>query len=128
MPIEQRVWEEPIPNEVYVIGGDVAEGVERGDDSVLEGIYNKQHSLAEIIAPDQFKSYDELKAQLDRALGLSGTEVSTATAESISDDNSVGQTATADDTPWADTPAPVSNSTDSGDSTMSYFEKLANDQ
>ena len=38
MPIEQRVWEEPIPNEVYVIGGDVAEGVERGDDSVLEGI------------------------------------------------------------------------------------------
>ena len=98
------------------------------DDSVLEGIYNKQHSLAEIIAPDQFKSYDDLKAQLDRALGLAGTEVSTATAESIADDNSVGQTATAEDTPWADTPAPASNSTDSGDSTMSYFEKLANDQ
>ena len=98
------------------------------DDSVLEGIYNKQHSLAEIIAPDQFKSYDELKTQLDRALGLAGTEVSTATAESIADDNSVGQTATAEDTPWADTPAPASNSTDSGDSTMSYFEKLANDQ
>tara|TARA_E500000331_G_scaffold278313_1_gene271212 strand:+ start:172 stop:903 length:732 start_codon:yes stop_codon:yes gene_type:complete len=38
MSIEQRVWEQPIPNEVYVIGGDVAEGVERGDDSVLEGI------------------------------------------------------------------------------------------
>ena len=38
MSIEQRVWEQHIPNEVYVIGGDVAEGVERGDDSVLEGI------------------------------------------------------------------------------------------
>ena len=49
--------------------------------------------------------------------------------ESIADDNSVGQTATAEDTPWTETPAPVaSTSTDSGDSTMSYFEKLANDQ
>lgn len=38
MAIEQRIWEAPIANEIYVIGGDVAEGVERGDDSVLEGI------------------------------------------------------------------------------------------
>ena len=81
-----------------------------------------------MIAPDQFKSYDELKAQLDRALGLAGVEVSTATAETIADDNTVGQTATADEKPWADTPTPVSNSDDSSDSTMSYFEKLANDQ
>jgi len=98
------------------------------DDSVLEGIYNKQHSLAEIIAPDQFKSYDELKAQLDRALGLSGSEASTATAESIAEDNTVGLTATADETPWAETPAPASTSSNSKDDTMSYFEKLANDQ
>ena len=95
---------------------------------MLEGIYNKQHSLAELIAPDQFKSYDELKAQLDRALGLSGSEASTATAESIAEDNTVGLTATADETPWAETPAPASTSSNSKDDTMSYFEKLANDQ
>jgi len=98
------------------------------DDSVMEGIYNKQHSLAELIAPDQFKSYDELKAQLDRALGLSGSEAPTSTAETIAEDNTSGQTATAEAQPWADTPTPVSNSEDSSDSTMSYFEKLANDQ
>ena len=54
------------------------------DDSVLETLYNKQHSLAELIAPDQFMSYDEMKVKLDRVLGLSG-DVSTATAESIAD-------------------------------------------
>ena len=97
------------------------------DDSTLEGIYNKQHSLAEIIAPDQFKSYDELKTQLDRALGLGGVEVSTATAETIAEDNTVGLTATADEQPWSDTTTPVSSSEDSTDESMSYFEKLAND-
>jgi hypothetical protein len=98
------------------------------DDSELETLYNKQHSLAELIASDQFKSYDDLKSQLERALGLGGVEMSTATAETIAEDNTSGQTATANAKPWADTPAPVSNSTDSSDTTMSYFEKLANDQ
>lgn len=36
--MEQRVWEYPQKNRSYVIGGDVAEGLERGDDSVLTGI------------------------------------------------------------------------------------------
>jgi len=98
------------------------------DDSVLEGLYNKQHSLAELIAPDQFKSYDDLKLKLERALGLGGVEVSTATASTIADDNTSASSATATSKPWADTPQPVSNSTDSSDTTMSYFEKLANDQ
>ena len=98
------------------------------DDSELETLYNKQHSLAELIAPDQFKSYDDLKTQLERALGLGGVEVSTATAETIADDNTSGFTATAEAKPWADTPTPVSNSEDSSDTTISYFEKLANDQ
>ena len=99
------------------------------DDSVLETLYNKQHSLAELIAPDQFMSYDEMKVKLDRALGLSG-DVSTATAESIADDNSAGNVATATDAPWSDSPEPVvaSGSAEGTDESMSYFEKLANDQ
>ena len=98
------------------------------DDSELETLYNKQHSLAELIAPDQFKSYDDLKTQLERALGLGGVEVSTATAETIADDNTSASSATAKSTPWADSPTPVSNSGDNSDTTMSYFDKLANDQ
>ena len=96
------------------------------DDGELETIYNKQHSLAELIAPDQFLSYDDMKAKLDRVLGLSG-DVSGATAESIADDNSAGNVATADETPWSENPEPQVAATGS-DESISYFEKLANDQ
>ena len=95
------------------------------DDSELESIYNKQHSLAEVIAPDQFKSYDDLKVKLDRALGITGT-VSTATAESIADDNSAGNVATADEQPWSDVDV-TSTSGKQEDNSLSYFEKLAQD-
>ncbi|MEE2668297.1 MAG: single-stranded DNA-binding protein [Pseudomonadota bacterium] len=96
------------------------------DDSELESIYNKQHSLAELIAPDQFKSYDELKIKMERVLGLNFDGVSTATAETIAEDNSVGNVATADDVPWSNTPAQVATS-NKEDNSLSYFEKLAND-
>ena len=97
------------------------------DDSELESIYNKQHSLAEIIAPDQFKSYEELKIKMERVLGLSFDEVSTANAETIADDNTASNVATADDLPWTDTPAEVAVSKNDEDNSLSYFEKLAND-
>jgi hypothetical protein len=93
----------------------------------METIYNKQHSLSELIAPDQFMSYEDLKTKLNRALGLGGVEVSTATAETIADDNTSAASATATEAPWADTPVPATNSEDSGSDTMSYVEKLAND-
>ena len=38
------------------------------DDEKLEATWNSQHSLAGVIAPDQFKSFDELKEKLDRVL------------------------------------------------------------
>lgn len=52
------------------------------DDAELERIYNNLYSLKEIIAPDQFKSYDELKARLDQVLGLTSTG---ATKQSVRD-------------------------------------------
>ena len=39
------------------------------DDTALEAIYDKIYDLSEFTAPDQFKSYDELKARLDSVLG-----------------------------------------------------------
>ena len=41
------------------------------DDSELERIWNSQHKLQAFVAPDQFKSYDELKARLDKVLNES---------------------------------------------------------
>ena len=43
------------------------------DDDAMEGIWKKQYSLAELVAADQFKSYDELKKRLDYVLGNKGT-------------------------------------------------------
>jgi hypothetical protein len=41
-------------------------------DAQLESIWKREHSLEEIVAPDKFKTVEELQAQLDRALGRKG--------------------------------------------------------
>ena len=43
-----------------------------GDDEKLEALWKKEYSLKEFIEPKQFKSYDTLKAKLDKVLGLDG--------------------------------------------------------
>ncbi len=40
-----------------------------GDDDAMEALWEKEYSLCEFIASDQFKSYDELKKRLDSVLG-----------------------------------------------------------
>lgn len=40
------------------------------DDDQLEQVWKAEYSLQELLAPKNFKSYDELKKRLDRALGL----------------------------------------------------------
>ena len=95
----------------------------KGSDEELESIYSKQHSLAEFLAPSNFKSYDELKARLDAVLTGSVTTGKTA-AQMVEED-------TTDFTPQfksEPTPQPVSVSADDDeDDAMSYFEKLANE-
>jgi hypothetical protein len=43
------------------------------DDDAMEAVWKKQYSLAELVAPDQFKTYDELKRRLDSVLGSKGS-------------------------------------------------------
>ena len=38
------------------------------DDDNMEAIWKTEYSLAELVAPDKFKSYDELKKRLDKVL------------------------------------------------------------
>ena len=40
------------------------------DDDAMETVWKQEYSLAELIAPDQFKSYEDLKKRLDYVLGL----------------------------------------------------------
>ena len=50
------------------------------DDDKIEEIWNKQYPLKPIVAPSEFKSYDELKRRLERALGTPVTPVARVAA------------------------------------------------
>jgi hypothetical protein len=91
------------------------------DDEALEKIWKSEYSLQEFLDPKNFKSYDELKAKLNRVLGLDGSAGSNTRADEIEIDN----------TPQPmqkSAPAPsFASSTDDDDDSMSFFEKLAAD-
>jgi hypothetical protein len=89
-------------------------------DEDIETIWGKQHSLAEIVSPDNFKSYEDLKAKLNMVMS-GGARVTTA--EKVAE-----QTGDVEDQIFvqeAKTPVSVVSSDDSEDDTLSYFAKLA---
>ena len=43
-----------------------------GDDDKLEALWKKEYSLKEFLEPKHFKSYEVLKAKLDKVLGFDG--------------------------------------------------------
>jgi hypothetical protein len=91
-----------------------------GDDDALEGIYNKLHSLQELVAPSNFKSYAELKARLDRVLTGAQQNAPVETR-----DVEVAPAPAA--APVASAPKMETASADFEDDDLSFFEKLAED-
>jgi len=81
-----------------------------GDDDKLEALWKKEYSLKEFLEPKQFKSYDTLKAKLDKVLGLDGVAPVKTKAE-----DTVLNTAKS---------AP---SLDENDEELDYFRSLAED-
>jgi gp32 DNA binding protein like len=77
------------------------------DDAKLEELWKKEYSLKEFLDPKQFKSYDTLKAKLDKVLGLDGVAPVKTKAEDI-------------------TPAMTTMSPDLDDE-LDYFKSLAED-
>jgi hypothetical protein len=88
------------------------------DDEQLEAVWEKQYALTEFTAPTNFKSYDELKKRLDTV--LAGTTTA-GTAVDVMEDEPVSSVSV--DT--KEVPAPKVS--DDDQDTMSYFEKLAED-
>ena len=88
------------------------------DDDAMESLWKKQFSLAEIVAPDQFKTYDELKTRLDYVLG----NKKSAAPQFEEEDNDRGEAEEL-------VTAAVSKSTpavaEEEDDALSYFAKLA---
>lgn len=99
------------------------------DDSQLEAVWKRQHSLQAFLAPENFKSYEELKAKLDKVLGLTETGASTPAAARTAAANRK-PAEDEDDLPWQApkqeraAPAPSSSSEDD-DEDMAFFKKLA---
>ena len=102
------------------------------DDDALEAIWKKEYSLEEFIAPDQFKSYDDLKKRLDYVLGIKGTpnlqdQESIEEEEEFRQQNRASEPVPQDLKDELDNLTPSSSSTDDNDDTLSYFAALAAD-
>ena len=89
-----------------------------GDDDALEEVWDKEYSLQDFVAPEQFKTYAELEAKLNRVLGLDGRNNPPRTATVEEDMDEVESTP-----PWKEAPAPKVEEDDD----LSFFEKLAED-
>ena len=82
------------------------------DDEELEKIWKSEHSLLELVADKEFKSYDDLKARLDKVLGSTDVPASSVSIESM------------------ETPKPKAKPVEvdiTDDDDMAYFAKLADD-
>ena len=94
------------------------------NDEAIEELWNKQYPLKPFLAAENFKSYDELKAKLDKV--LSGVR-NTGTAEDVMDPPTTPTVSSPVVNETADTTTSVASvdEDDDGDETLDYFSKLA---
>ena len=86
-----------------------------GDDSKLEELWKQEYSLKEFLEPKQFKSYEVLKARLDKVLGFDGGAVAPKTK---AEDASVSRKLSEDDLERIDRKSVA-------DDDLDYFKSLA---
>jgi hypothetical protein len=99
------------------------------DDDAMEAVWKRQYSLAELVAADQFKDYDELKKRLHSVLGA---KASVRLDEEVEDEDTYRGPAPS---LTEDLRSELSNlkpsrpvavvDDEDEDDTMSYFQKLA---
>ena len=90
------------------------------DDDKLEKTWKSQYSLAEFTSQGNFKSYDVLKARLDKVLGIQDTSEGVV-------ESSPQPVVPASVTPDVSNSVEDTLNTEDDDQGMSYFEKLASD-
>ena len=106
-----------------------------GDDSKLEALWKKQHSLKEFIAENQFKQYEELKTRYEQVMKTSSA--SSVKAEDAEPDDfrskmsgrSASQMLAGDlEKATGKKPSKVKIEDEGEDDALSYFKKLAEDE
>ena len=103
------------------------------DDDALEALWKKEYSLAEIVAADQFKSYEQLQGRLKMVLGQKSAP---RRYDEELEDESEGRGSFTPNCESRKPPAPAadftapditpkSSSSEDEDEALSYFQKLA---
>jgi len=93
------------------------------NDEAIEELWNKQFPLKPFLAPENFKSYDELKAKLDKVLtGVRNTGTAEDVAIPPATATNVSNVAETVSSPPS---TPTTTTDDDSDETLSYFSKLA---
>ena len=87
------------------------------EDDEIEAIWNKQHSLSAFLEKSNFKSYGELKARLDKVLGV--TDSTPVMEEETAPPPKQKVAEVEDDIPWSND--------DEDDDSVSFFRSLAED-
>ena len=106
------------------------------DDDALEAIWKKEYSLAAFTAPENFKSYDDLKKRLDMVLGKKNTRPAVADETEYDDYASQETTRVSEEQVMekleqsyqaskAEVTDTTSSVTDDEEDPMQYFAKLA---
>jgi hypothetical protein len=90
------------------------------DDEDIEAIWNKEHSLSAFLEPSNFKSYGELKARLDKVLGVTEAAPVREEQEVAPPPKQKVAKAEEDDVPW-------SSDDEDDDESLSFFKSLAED-
>jgi hypothetical protein len=99
------------------------------DDDAIEAIWTQCHSLQAILAPENYKTYDELKRKLDMVLGL-GSDSGSIRRQAQESRRTVEDDDLPTSAPTAlseAAPTPFSTSSDDDDDSMSFFQGLADD-
>ena len=98
--------------------------LENLDDAQLESIWKRQYCLQSLVSPDQFKSYDQLKARLDKALGRSGGPSPAPVREAVKETPSISTQPTFNRQEEVVEETPAAESDDDED-VMDYFKRLS---
>lgn len=102
------------------------------DDDEMEKIWKQCHPLQDLLDPKHFKSYEELKAKLDRVLGKTmdtssaSKSSSSAPDEEEDDELSMPKQRQKEAAPKQQKEAPPPSSDDDDDDDLAFFRDLAN--
>jgi hypothetical protein len=96
------------------------------DDEQLEAVWKRQHSLQEFLDPKNFKSYEDLKARMHKALGLDGAPAAPTKAADEFGIEEAPQMPQAAPAPRASVAPPAAPAAQEEDEDLAFFKNLVN--